>query len=442
MKLRRSCVLLVMMLPALAVSAAAQSEYERDPINYSTTEPTDPVTALAKKLAAGDVQLTWEPAHGYLSSVLQELHVPVSSQTLVFSKTSLQVSRITPEKPRAIYFNDDVYVGWVQNGDVVELSAADPKLGGTFYTLSQKRAGAPEIVRETSRCLQCHGSSHTRRTPGHMVRSVIPDSRGLPVFRLGTHLNDDSSPFDERWGGWYVTGTHGTQRHMGNTYLPDPDREETLNAEAGANITDLSQVVDTSPYLTPHSDIVALMVLQHQTTMHNILTAASHSGLLTMRDAEVMNRALDRPADFVSESTERRFASAADKVVRGLLFCDEQPLTAPIEGTSGFAEEFQQRGPFDADGRSLRQFDLRKRLFRYPCSFLIYSESFQSLPDGVRDRIADRLTTILAGEDTSGDFEHLSADDRQAIREILQSTTSPGTPDETVSGSRTKQTSR
>ncbi|MEZ6062339.1 MAG: hypothetical protein R3C19_18510 [Planctomycetaceae bacterium] len=412
---------LVLLFLSFPAATEAQIEYEREPINYSDSQSTDAVATLAKRLETGEAVLTWEPEHGYLKSILQQLGVSWSSQTLVFSKTSLQVSRITPETPRAVYFNDDVYVGWVQNGEVIELSAADPKLGGTFYTLPQKNDVPAKISRETSRCLQCHGTFHTRRTPGHMVRSVIPDNRGLPVFRLGTHLNDDTSPFAERWGGWYVTGTHGDQRHMGNSFLKNPEHDEKLDMESGANITNLSPLVDTSPYLTPHSDIVALMVLQHQATMHNILTAANHSGQLTMRDAEVMNKALDRPLDFVSESTERRYASAAEKVVRGLLFCDELRLTAGIHGTSSFAEEFQQKGPFDEQGRSLRQFDLNTRLFRYPCSFLIYSDAFREIPAGVRDRVGQRLQEILAGNDTSGEFDHLTKEDRDAIREILLS---------------------
>ena len=243
-----------------ATPASAQLDYERPPILYSESEPSDRVAQFAAQLRDGQTQLTWDEQHGYLKSLLNQLEIPVSSQTLVFSKTSLQISRITPHQPRALYFSDDIYIGWVQRGDVIEISAADPVLGGTFYTLSQKQSEAPELQRETSRCLQCHGSTHTRRVPGHIVRSVYPAANGQPVFRLGTHLTDNRSPFEERWGGWYVTGTHGTQRHLGNSFLSDPDRNEELDTEAGANLTDLSTLINTAPYLSAHSDIVALMV--------------------------------------------------------------------------------------------------------------------------------------------------------------------------------------
>ncbi|MDA1230999.1 MAG: hypothetical protein O2856_09515, partial [Planctomycetota bacterium] len=215
---------------------------------------------------------------------------------------------------------------------------------------------------------------------------------------------------------------HGQQRHMGNCVLADPDVSEKLDVETGANVTDLSLRFDLHPYLTPHSDIVALMVLQHQVTMHNILTAANHSGRITMRDSAIMNKALERPDDFESESTERRFSSAAENVVRGLLFCEETQLTHQVTGTSGFAAEFAARGPFDSKGRSLRHFDLRTRMFHYPCSFLIYSNSFNSLPPGVKTRVWKRLSEVLSEEDTSFRFAHLSLGDRKAIREILHET--------------------
>lgn len=414
-----SAVLFICLFPAIV---CGQLDYEQEPINYSTATATDAVARLASSIQAGEANLTWDDRHGYLPSMLEQLQVPVSSQVLVFSRTSLQISRINRRTPRAIYFNDDVYIGWVQRGSVVEISAADPVLGGTFYTLDQQDAAVPKIQRETAHCLQCHGSTHTKRSPGHMVRSVYPDAGGQPVYRLGTHLNDDSSPFEDRWGGWYVTGTHGSQRHMGNVWLEDESEAEELDLNAGANKTDLRSLFNTAPYLSAHSDIVALMVLQHQTTMHNILTAANHAAQITARDAVIMNQALERPLDFESESTGRRYTSAAEKVVRALLFCGEYRLTDQIQGTSGFTEEFSARGPFDDQHRSLREFDLKTRLFRYPCSFLIYSDSFRSLPEGVKKRVWTRLEQVLSGTDTSAEFAHLSPADRQAIREILSAT--------------------
>ena len=114
-----------------------------------------------------------EDGGGYLRSVLKLLYVPVSSQGLVFSKTSLQLFRISPSNPRAIYFNDNVYVGWVRSGEVIEVSTADPNLGAVFYTLDQTASTNPKFVRRAE-CLQCHSSRSTKDVPGHIVRSIFP----------------------------------------------------------------------------------------------------------------------------------------------------------------------------------------------------------------------------------------------------------------------------
>jgi hypothetical protein len=399
-----------------------QLEFERDPINYSTETPRDRVAKLKEKIDAGEITLGHDAAHGYLPALMQYLQVPASSQTLVFSKTSLQRHRISPQTPRALYFNDDVYLGWVQQGDVVEISAVDPRLGAVFYTLDQSNKSRAVITRQTDDCLLCHASSHTQRIPGHVMRSVYSDASGLPVFSSGTYRTDDSSPLSERWGGWYVTGTHGNQRHLGNVIVNATNGPEGLDVDAGANVTDLRGRINTSPYITPHSDIVALMVLGHQVLVHNQIAAANFSGRTTQRDAVIMNRALERPRDFESDSTQRRYASAAEKVVECLLMVDEHQLSEPITGTSTFADDFAAQGPFDSQGRGLRQFDLARRLFRYPCSFLIYSEAFDGLPDRIRELVFQRLWEILTGEDRSEQFAHLTPADRQAVLEILRET--------------------
>jgi len=409
----------------------AQARYENAPINYSESEPTEKVFQLARAIADGSQELVWEQEHGYLKSLLISLEIPQSSQGLVFSKTSLQVSRISPARPRAIYFSDDVYVGWVQDGSVIEISAADAKLGATFYSIKQDQAAKQKIVRETSRCLQCHGSSHTRGRPGHIVRSVFPNQTGMPEYSLGTHLISPQSKFEDRFGGWFVSGTHGDLRHMGNSWMPKSTKsgyqrfnrdQEELDREKGANQTDLAKLLNVKPYLVPTSDIVAQLVLQHQVHMHNVLTEANYAGQQALHDAAAMNKIFKRGEGFESDSTRRRFDSASKKVVKALLFCEELELTSPIKGDGDFAKHFESLGPFDSGHRSLRDFDLTKRMFRFPCSFLIYSDAFRALPEGVLTRVYSQLDAILSGENEDDEFDHLSAEDRVAIREILNQT--------------------
>jgi hypothetical protein len=338
----------------------AQFDFEREPILYQKQEAQDPVALLIQELKAGSAKLEYDEEHGYLPALLRKLDVPASSQMLVFSKTSFQLRRISRRSPRAIYFNDDVYVGYVQNGDVVEISAVDPQLGGVYYTLSQERAERPVIVRDKGQCLICHASSRTENVPGHLVRSVYPDLGGQPQFGSGTFTTDHKSPFSERWGGWYVTGTHGAMRHMGNVASTSKLEPENLDRERGANVTDLSDFVNTSPYLEPTSDLVALMVLEHQTQMHNLITRANYEARHAAHYDGIMNAAFkDRPTDYVSDTTKRRIASAGDKLIDYLLFKEEFQLTSPVKGVSTFAEDFAAQGPRDKQGRSLQGFRSR-----------------------------------------------------------------------------------
>lgn len=402
-------------------SARGDLPIEGEPIKYLSTPATDPVAWLQSRIEKGEVVLKHERDRGYLKSVLEALDISPKSQALVFSKTSFQHTRISPKAPRALYFNDEVYVGWVQHGDVLEVASVDPSLGAVYYLLDQAPADRPAFSRETHACLQCHHSSKTQDVPGLLVRSIYPNRGGTPVFSAGAFVTSHESPLRERWGGWYVTGIHGAQRHMGNVVLQG-ENPDNLDREAGANVIDLNALLDTTPYLTPHSDIVALMVLEHQTQAHNALIRAGFETRIALRQEAEINRSLGRPAGAVSESTRHRIDSYTEKLVRAILFVDEAPLTAPIAGTSGYAEQFAARGPRDPKGRSLRDFDLKRRLFKYPCSYLIYSEAFDALPAEAKEQVYRRLREVLTGQDKSPDFAHLSPDDRLAILEILRAT--------------------
>jgi hypothetical protein len=407
-------------LVALRVPAA---DLNQPPINYDDARPENAVSRFQKQLAGGDAKLNFEDDRGYLKSVLAGLKIPESSQVLVFSKTSLQRGRITPKTPRAIYFNDDVYVGFCLRGDVLEVSVADPALGTVFYSLDQEPVARPRFARQTESCLICHSSSANRGMPGHLMRSVHSDRQGEPMFGSGTYRTDDTSPFGQRWGGWYVTGTHGEADHMGNrVYRSRRDLDDPADAPDGQNVTDLRPFFTTGPYLTPHSDIVALMTLGHQVAVHNRIARATLETRAAVYYQDELIRALKDPPGTKYDSVKSRIGSVGDDLLKALLFCDEAKLEAAVEGTSGFAKEFAARGPFDAENRSLREFDLRTRLFKYPCSFLIYSESFDKMPTEVREYVLRRLFDVLTGKDTDKAFAHLTAADKKAVLDILRAT--------------------
>jgi hypothetical protein len=410
------------LLVAALTTPARAVDLDRDPINYSSADAHNAVERLQQRLDAVQVTLDHEDGPGYLRSLLRELKVPTSSQMLVFSKTSLQRQRIHPRTPRAVYFGDDVYVGYCQKSNRIEVTADDPELGPVFYSLDAKKGEKPRFKRETDSCLICHASSSNQGFPGHLVRSVYADGLGLPILGMGTYRTDHGSPLKQCWGGWYVTGPSGKQKHLGNLILRGHAQPEDIDNTPNVNVANLEHYVQTSPYLTPYSDIVALMVLEHQTEMHNRIARANYLTRRALRDEADFNKALGRPADYRSDSTLRRIQSAGEPVVNYLLMCEETQLTDTVKGTSGFAEEFSKRRPRDGRGRSLRQLDLNRRLFVYPCSYVIYSEAFDALPGPVKDYVLRRLWDVLGGKDTSKDFAHLSATDRQAILDILRAT--------------------
>jgi hypothetical protein len=412
----------LVMLAAWGALPAMADEFEREPINYSTTIPVNAVTRLQQRLDSGQAHLAFDREQGYLRSLLHELGVRESSQVLVFSKTSLQRHRIGPKTPRALYFSDDLYVGYCRVGSVMELSVADAKLGTVFYTLDQQPAQRPRFVRQTDSCLLCHGSSQTRGVPGHLIRSVYPDREGHPILSAGSSRVEQTTPLEKRWGGWYVTGMHGKQTHLGNLLLNERREPEEVAKLGGLNVTNLADRFDTAAYPTGHSDLVALLVLEHQAEMHNLITRANFQGRLAVYEEAALNKELGRSGDYQSETTYRRIKSVGEPLLKYLLFSGEAQLTEPVRGTSDFAAEFAVRGPRDSRGRSLRELDLQRRLFKYPCSYLIYSEAFDGLPGPVKEYVLRRLYVVLSGQDYTHEYDHLTAEDRQAILEILRET--------------------
>jgi hypothetical protein len=371
----------------------------------------DPVSVLNRKIQQGAAQLHFENRAGYLRSVLDALDVPVESQIAVFSKTSLQLERIEPANPRTIFFNDSAAVAWVRGG-FIELASVDPHAGVLFYSLEQSPARKPQILPRQD-CLRCHISDVILGAPGMIIRSRFTAPTGMPLLILGGYTTDHRSPLEERWGGWYVTGSAGAARHMGNALIVDEDHPETSLVGPPPVLDSLEGKFDTVAYLSPSSDVVALMIFNHQMHMTNLLT---HIGW-------EVRAALANKRDFTGLIRDE-----AKELVDYLLFVDEAPLAGKIRGTSGFAGKFAARGPLDSKGRSLRQLDLEKWLLRYPCSYMIYSEQFDSLPETARAAIYRRAWQILSGEEKAPKYARISPADRRAILEILRET-KKGLPD-------------
>jgi hypothetical protein len=373
----------------LKASLAAAQLYEANlppdhpAIQYRNHRAEDPVARLAQGLESGASTLEFDLRFSYLPSLLERLQVPVDSQTLVFSKTSVQESRISPRTPRAIYFRDDVAVGFVPGGDAIEIAAVDASNGVVFYSLDASKRDAPRIERAEG-CLHCHQGPATLGVPGIYVGSVATRPSGRADFRLGSIVTDHRTPFSERWGGWYVDGAT-EETHRGNAVATDPEFTSAISARR----------FDATKYPAASSDVVALMTLEHQTQMTNLLTRLSWEARIDPGSPDLGPR--------------------LEEVVRYMLFLDETKLRAPIRGSSSFRETFSRGGLRDRKDRSLRDFDLRKRLFRYPLSYMIYGRQVEALPRPVRERLFLRLQETLRSD-------RVAEADRRAIFEILRDT--------------------
>jgi hypothetical protein len=384
-------------------------------IQYSSRPTRDAVARLNQRLEKGELKLSSEAPRGYLKSVLTALDISTSSQTLVFSENSLQRSHISKATPRAIYFNDHVMVAWANGADTIEAAAHDPGQGVIFYSIPQK-GPTPRFVRRAE-CLQCHLTSETSGVPGLFMMSVLPLSDNQNEYARGWAM-DHRTPIDDRWGGWYVTGAQVPSRHLGNVAVSHVPKSY-VRAEIAPKLTTGTGTFDTAPYLTPYSDVAALMVLNHQLHAMNLMTRLGWESRIAAHDSSKAAGGTVKPSDV---------RDTARELVDYLLFVDEAPLATPVQGSSPFAQEFAKRGPRDSKGRSLRDLDLAKRLFRYPCSYMIYTEAFDALPADARAMVYERMWEILSGRESDKVYYILSVADRRAIVEILRET-KKGLPD-------------
>lgn len=354
-------------------------------IGYGIRPARDPVANLIADIQAGKVQLKFEGPEGYLHSLLDALKIPIESQMAVFSRTSVQAPLIGPSNPRKLYFNDTAVVGYV-GGGFIEMAAQDPEQGMSFYMMQQLEAEKPFVIKR-DQCLSCHLSRNSVDIPGMLLRSVYPAWDGSPINPLGFHVLDHRTPLENRFGGWYVTGSTGSMKHLGNAAFTD----------SGASLPLIGNY---------SSDIVAIMVFDHQMHIMNLMTRVGWD----FRLARYLETATGKP----NETIDRQLRDDVNEFVDYLLFVDEALLKNKIEGKFGFAEKFAAAGPSDSKGRSLRQLDLEHRLMRYPCSYMIYSPAFDALPAEAKNMIYARIPEVLSAKYSSAD--------RQAVIEILRDT--------------------
>jgi hypothetical protein len=395
-----------------ARGAGAGELWDLPPIRHAERAAGDAMSGLARELAAGRRGWPEGSGLGFLQWLLERLRVPRESQVLVFSKTSLQNDRIHPGNPRALFFSENTYVGYVPGGSI-EVIAHDPELGPVFHVVSLRGGSEPPVVTRETACFSCHGNARTEDVPGMLVRSVFPDADGRPVLGHGSFLITHESPVRERWGGYYVTGTVG-QAHFGNRFFRE---DETPRAADGAAF-DLTKRIDVTKYPRAGSDVVALLVLEHQCRMHNLLTAAA----LRYRRAHWLAKSVDPAGDPDAGTAGRVADTAAAAIVEALLFKGEADLGDGVEGDPAFQQAFEARFPRTKQGASLADFRLYGRLFKNRCSYMVYSDAFRALPPRVKSAVIGRLREVLEAAQPLAGFEWLAASERQRIAAILRET--------------------
>jgi hypothetical protein len=364
------------------VEISSPLPYGPAPIDYFSESDDNVIQRLQARLDNREVQFKPQVGTGYLLDLLRVLAVPVESQTLVFSKTSVNQALIKPATPRAIYFNDEITVGWVPAAAAIEITLQDAVKGTLFYTLPQPvevakdEAGtssdSPESTtirfRRDGRCTACHVSTRTLNVPGHILSSFLTDAKGQP--REGYSSINHSTDFSKRWGGWYVTGRAPNLIHWGNLIGDADVQHHKQDPGFRGVVEDLSSLVDLSQYPSPHSDAVAMVVLNHQMHFYNLVNRVSFEHRLNRR------------------------SNAEELLVRYALMQDQAALAGPVSGSTRYAALFQAAGT-DVSSRSLRELDLKDRLFVHDLSPFILSSSFQSLPVEVKSRLYERLNAEL-----------------------------------------------
>ncbi len=392
-------------LPAQARPDAFGLPLTHPAIDYAARPTHDRIAALNDALARGATRLPFDTTSGYLRAVLAATGVPVESQLLVFSETSAQADQISLRNPRALFFDDDLAIGWVRGAEALEVAVHDPEQGVIFYTLGQADTGTPQFTRQNS-CLLCHDIWDTFGVPGFQVLSTFPMA-DAKAYASGL-VSDHRTPFDARWGGWFVTGQSAPAHHFGNMPVVRPVTSRA--APQAPVLASARDQFDLKGYPAATSDVVALMVLEHQSRMANLITWLGWEARVAAA------------AGPIGATGRDRLAYVARQLADYMLFIDEAPLPRPVQGNSGFAEQFTARGKTDAGGRSLRQFDLRTRLFRYRCSYMIDSAAFAALPAPAKQAVYSRLWEVLSGADRPTSDTGLPLAERQAIADILRET--------------------
>jgi hypothetical protein len=392
-------------LPTLA-EQPAYDDIDKPPHDYWNRPLKDRFTLLKNDLESGKLALDRSGEKAFLVSFLKALNIPVSSQMLVFSTTSLQLRFITPSNPRALYFTDDLYVGYIPGGRM-EIVSLDPEVGGIFYIFDIPRGEQPVRVERSNRCMNCHAAADTQFVPGIVIKSVVPGPTGGSLNAFRTEQTGHGIPFEQRFGGWYLTGKHAITNHWGNLFGRSTPQGLTKNPVMPG------KTYDAGRYPLGTSDILPQLLHEHQAGFVNRVLEASYRARTDLFASKGK----------LTAAQDAELTKQAQLLTRYLLYADEVSLPGGgLEGDATYKTDFLKDRKPAPNGASLRDFDLKTHLFKYRCSYMIYSPVFRGLPAPLKQRVYQHLYGALNVEKPEKDYAYLPAEEKKSIRAILKAT--------------------
>jgi hypothetical protein len=397
---------LLMATTGTVLAQANFDDIDEPPHNYRKRAPQDRIAKLKGDLESRRIGLDQSNEKAFVLSLLKALDIPATSQMLVFSTTSLQLGLISPSNPRALYFSEEIYLGYVPRGRI-EIVSLDPELGAIFYIFDIPRDARPLRIERSERCMNCHAGEETRFVPGLLIKSVVPGPSGgsLTAFRLDQMGH--GIPFDQRFGGWYVTGAPGITNHWGNlTGRFSPQGMTKFPVRPGERF-------DFARYPVATSDILPQLLHEHQAGFVNRVAEASYRARTYLHAGNGQ----------LSAEHAVELDKQARILTRYLLFADEAPLpVGGAEGDTAFKSDFARNRRIAANGLSLKDLDLGARLFKHRCSYMIYSSVFEGLPGAMKERIYQCLDAALSVEKPGEEYAYLPVEEKRAIRRVLKET--------------------
>ncbi|MBK8093449.1 MAG: hypothetical protein IPK32_16080 [Verrucomicrobiaceae bacterium] len=322
----------------------------------------------------------------------------------MFSGSASQGTKVNPKNPRAIYFNDEVYIGVVPGG-LLEMIGVDAKIGGVLYTFQGVGTGRAPTTTGGAECARCHSRPQSGYAQGFFVRSVIPNDSGMMVGAELLGFEGHERPLGRRFGGWFVTSAHPDI--FGRSGLVAETDAANSRRIMGYRSIQPGQLYDPKMHLGETSDILVHLLHEHQIGFHNHVARV----LMSAEDDGLENGQRVMP-------THQR---DVDDLVEYMLFRREAALPENgIVGNPQFIADFSRNRHAAKSGAALKDLELTTRLLKHRCSYMIYTRPWAEMPPKVKSEVYAKLHAALFGNDVSG--RHLPREEKRQIIQILRDT--------------------